>query len=148
MPWFITWQVPLVMRPSLPLSIRWRGKLVGAAEKVSGAEPTRSPFFSARFFRSSPSFDGKHEGLFRIDVLARIERLLRHLVMRGRYGQVDDNVDVASSASRPSTSRRAAPNSWPRARDASMLMSAQARISMPRNSGASGNRPSRCCRSR
>ena len=38
--------------------------------------------------------DGEHEGLLRIDVLAGVEHLPRHLIVDRRYRQVDDDVDV------------------------------------------------------
>ena len=69
------------------------GKLVGAAEKGVGRGADAQLLPLRAFLQVQPFLHRKHEGLFRIDVLARIERLPRHLVVNGRNGEVDDDVD-------------------------------------------------------
>jgi hypothetical protein len=69
-------------------------QLVGAAQE-SVREQNQPEALSSRL---SPQDRGllnrQHKGLFRIDMLARIERLGRHRVMDRGHREVDDHVDV------------------------------------------------------
>ena len=69
-------------------------KLMRAAEEGVGRRADAQALFLRPLLQVQPLPDRKHEGLFRIDVLAGVEHLLRHRVMRGRIRQVDHDVDV------------------------------------------------------
>ena len=80
--------------PSLPLSIRCARQLVRAAEERVGRRADAQPLLLRALLEVEPFLDRQHERLFRIDVLAGVEHLPRHVVVHRRYRQVDDDVDV------------------------------------------------------
>jgi hypothetical protein len=134
MPRLITWVVPEVMRPSLPLSMRADLLMCTAEERVGCAADLQAALLGGGADRLA-LFQRQHERLLGIGVLAGRQRIHRHLVVGRRDGQVDDHVDLAVLEQ---FVRRLGPDAelLGALLRASGMMSATALTSSPLNSGA------------
>ena len=69
-------------------------QLMRAAEECVRCRTDAQPLLLGPFLEVEPFLDRQHERLFRIDVLAGLQHRLRHFIMHGRNGEVDDDVDL------------------------------------------------------
>ena len=98
--------VPPTGWPIAPSSISLRQVWCAPPRKVSGAQPTRSPFAAARLDELRAVREGDAERLLRMDVLAGGDRLQADLDMRLRHGEVEHDLDRRIGEQRVDRTRR------------------------------------------
>ena len=98
--------VPPIGRPISPSSMHWRAVWWAPPRNVSGAQPTPQALGRGGFDQRPRLGDRDAERLFRMDVLARGDRLEAHLDMRLRHGEVENDLDRRIGENRLDRARR------------------------------------------
>ena len=123
-------------------------QLMRAAEERVGRRADAQPLLLRPLLEIEALLDRQHERLFRIDVLAGVEDLLRYLVMHRRDGQVDDDVDVVGLEQLFDGLGAQLELLRPRLGRVHVDVGAGAHLDAAKQRRQPRNRPSRCCRSR
>ena len=90
----MTWQVPPLILPTATVIDQMAGKLVRSTEKRIRRRADADTLFRSPLGEIPAFGDRKHEGLFRVDMLAGIDHLARHLIVNRRDGEIDHQINV------------------------------------------------------